>query len=72
MRSMEPTGLKASPATHHVARLGILLDVRHRLLLLLLELGAFAFKLALCLLQAALVLSQPLGGGDGASKEGVL
>jgi hypothetical protein len=57
---------------YHVAGLCILLDVGHRLLLLLLELGALALELALCLLQAALVLSQPLGRGHGASEEGVL
>lgn len=58
--------------TDHVARLCVLLDVRHRLLLLLLEFCALTLKLPLRLLQAALMLSQPLGGGDAASEERVL
>lgn len=58
--------------THHVARLGILLDVRHGLLLLLLELSALALELALGLLQRALVLAKPLGGGDRTAEECVL
>lgn len=37
--------------THHVAGLGILLDVCHRLLFLLLKLGTFALQFTLRLLK---------------------
>ena len=58
--------------THHLARLCALLDVHDELLLLLLELCAFAIELALCLCEGALVLAEPLGRGDRAAKEGFL
>ena len=58
--------------TNHLASLCALLDVNYELLLLLLEFCAFTIQLALSLGKGALVLSQPLCRGDGATKEGLL
>lgn len=55
--------------THHLPILCALLDIGDEFLLLLFELGAFSIQLALCLLQAPLVLSQPLGGRFAPPKE---
>jgi hypothetical protein len=55
-------------ASRHLARLCRLLDVIDELLLLDLELCAFAVQLALCLFERALVLTQPLGGSQSSSK----
>ena len=57
---------------HHLARLCTLLDVHDELLLLLLELCALAVELALGLCEGALVLAEPLRGGDRAAKERLL
>lgn len=58
--------------TYHVARLCILLDIHHRLLLLLLELVGFPFELSLSFLEGALMLTQALRGRHRPAKEGVL
>jgi len=60
------------PETHHVPGLCILLDVHHRLLLLLLELLSFPFKLPLSLLKGTLMLTKTLGRGRSPAEEGVL
>lgn len=58
--------------THHVSSFGILLNVRHCFLLLLLELAAFSLQFALSLLQRSLVLSEALSRGQATPKEGIL
>ena len=62
----------AARTTHHLAGLCTLLDVHDELLLLLLELCALAVELALRLGEGALVLAEPLRGGNGAPKECLL
>ena len=47
----------------HLTALGILLDLRDELLLLVLELRSFAVELTLGLFKSALVFAEALGGG---------